>query len=193
MKTDKPVIFIDLEATGISPYKDRIVEIAMLKYFPDGSEEFFHSLVNPRQQIPPAAMAIHHITDEMIAQSPSFYLIAERVMAFSENCDMAGFGILKFDIPLLSAEFSRAGFFFSTEGRRIVDALTIYHKMEPRNLAAAYQFYCGKKLTGAHRAEADTRAAKDIFLAQLAHYPDFPQDMDSISAWCRAKMGAGRS
>ncbi|HVC08725.1 MAG TPA: 3'-5' exonuclease [Elusimicrobiota bacterium] len=193
MLIERPMVFLDLEATGISPYQDRIVEIAFLKRFPDGREDFFGSLINPQRPMPKESMAVHHITDEMVAQSPSFSQIAERAFLFLDNCDLGGFGIIKFDVPLLASEFSRSGFFFSTDGRRVVDALTIYHRMEPRNLEAAYRFYCGKTLDGAHRAEADTRAAAEVFRAQLARYEAVPKDLDDLSDWCRRHTGVRRS
>ncbi|MDE2314353.1 MAG: 3'-5' exonuclease [Elusimicrobia bacterium] len=193
MRIERPIVFLDLEATGISPYQDRIVEIAFLKRFPDGREEFFGSLVNPQQPIPKAAMAVHRITDEMVAQSPAFAQLAADAFKFLENCDLGGFGILKYDVPLLSSEFSRAGYFFSTDGRRMVDALTIYHKMEPRTLEAAYRFYCGKTLESAHRAEADARASAEVFRAQLGRYEAIPKDLGELSEWCLRRAGLRRS
>ncbi len=192
MNIDKPIVFLDLEATGISPYQDRIVEIALLKRLPGGKEEAFSSLVNPQRPIPPESTSVHHITDGMVAQSPIFSELAPRLFSFLDNCDLGGFGILRYDVPLLTSEFSRAGFFFSTDSRRVIDALTIFHKMEPRTLQAAYKFYCGKTLDGAHRAQADASAAAQVFEAQVSRYENLPKGMDALSEWCRRQSQGAR-
>lgn len=184
---DKPVVFFDLEATGTSVLEDRIVDIALLRLSPDGREEIFSALINPGMPIPPETSAIHHITDDMVRGEPSFKDLAPKILDFIGGADLGGFGILKYDIPMLSAEFKRAGFLFSVDGRRLVDALHIFHKMEPRNLSAAYKFYCGKALSDAHRAEPDARASAAVFWAELERYPELPKDMAGLSAYCQAR------
>lgn len=187
MKQDKNLVFFDLEATGVAAHDDRIVDIALIKRSPEGAEESFSSLVNPGMPIPRETIAVHHITDEMVKDAPAFKELAPRVLAFIGDADLGGFGIIKFDIPMLQAELKRAGYDLLLEGRRIVDALTIYHRMERRNLGAAYQFYCNKSLPDAHRAEPDARAAGEVFWAQLARYQALPQDIAGISVFCTAR------
>ncbi len=182
---DRPLVFFDLEATGISTENDRIVDIAMIKKLPDGSDVVFTSLVHPGMPIPREASAVHHITDDMVANAPYFKELAPRVLDFLQGCDLGGFNAAKFDIPMLQAEMKRNGFEFSLEGRRIVDAQVIYHKMERRTLAAAYQFYCGKPLPDAHRAEPDARASLEVFWSQLSRYPELPKTMDGLVDFCR--------
>ena len=183
----KAVVFFDLEATGTAPERDRIVEIALLRREPDGQEQAFSSLVDPGISIPPEATAIHRITDEMVRGQPRFVQVASKFLDFIGDCDLAGFGIARYDIPLLQAEFKRVGRIFPVEGRAVVDTLAIYHRLEPRNLSAAYKFYCGQALEGAHRAEADVKAASAVLWAQLQRYPQLPQDLDGLSAFCRAR------
>lgn len=184
---DKAVIFFDLETTGVAPTEDRIIDIALIAHLPDGSEKSFSSLVDPQKVIPPEAVAIHHITDEMVRGQPTFAELAPKLLEFIGDADLGGFGIVKFDVPMLLAEFKRAGFPFSMENRRVVDALTIFHRMEPRNLSAAYKFYCQKNIDGAHRAEPDARASSEVFWAQLKHYPQLPQEMSALSAYCNQR------
>ena len=186
IKLQKAVVFFDLEATGTSPERDRIVEVALLRREPDGTEKTFSSLVNPGMPIPPEAIAIHKITDEMVQGQPSFVQVAARLMDFIGDADLSGFGIARYDIPLLQAEFKRVGLAFPLEGRAVVDALAIYHRQEPRNLAAAYKFYCGQSLDGAHRAEADVKASSAVLWAQLERYAQLPRDMEGLSVFCRA-------
>jgi len=190
MKTDRALIFFDLEATGVSVSDDRIVDIAMIRKQPDGTQDSLTSLVNPGVPIPKEATAIHHITDAMVAGAPTIKELAPRIIEFMGEADLGGFNILKYDLPLLSAEFRRAGYELILEGRRIADAFAIFQKMEPRNLTAAYKIYCGKPLENAHRAEADARASFEIFEAQLGHYPALPQDIAGISAFCMAARDA---
>lgn len=181
---ERPIVFFDLETTGVSPVDDRIIDIALLRRDPGGNEEAFSSLVDPGMPIPLESTAIHHITDEMVRGQPSFRDLSPRLLEFIGQADLGGFGVSRFDIPMLVGEFKRAGCAFSLEGRRVVDALQIYHKMEPRNLSAAYRFYCGKTLQGAHRAEADAKAAQEVFFAQLQRYQELPRDMEGLSAFC---------
>jgi len=191
IKQDRTLVFFDLEATGISPLEDRIVDIAMIRRKPDGSEDSFCSLVNPGVPIPREATAIHHITDEMVAGAPTIKELVPKILEFAEGADFGGFNILKYDLPMITAEFKRAGFELSLEGRRLVDAFFIFQRMEPRNLTAAYKLYCGKPLENAHRAEADARASFEIFDAQLARYAALPQEMGALSAFCMARDAKG--
>lgn len=185
---DKPLVFFDLEATGVSPTDDRIVDIAMIRLEADGSEKTFSSLVDPGMTIPREAVAIHHITDEMVRGKPPFKELAPKVLEFIEGADLGGFGVLKYDIPMLQSELRRAGLaLLKLEGRRIVDALHIFHKKEPRTLSAAYRLYCGKPLPDAHRAEPDARAASEVFFAELERYPDLPRDLKGLSDYCLSR------
>ncbi len=166
----KPLIVFDLEATGINIGSDRIVEVAMLKIFPDGHEEFRRHLINPTIPMPAVVVAIHGITDEMVKNEPTFKEIAHILNAFIGNSDLSGFNSIKYDIPLLVEEFLRAGVEFEVKNRRIIDVQNIFHKMEPRTLKAAYKFYCNTELINAHSAEADTRATFEVLKAQLQRY-----------------------
>ena len=170
LSLDRPLAFFDLETTGLDISKAKIVEISILKVFPDGSEEEYYSLVNPCCPIPADAVNIHGITDEKVKDKPAFSGIADDVIHFLEGCDIAGFNSNRYDIPLLSEEFLKAQKEFSMEGRRTVDVQVIFHKMEPRNLAAAYKFYCNRELENAHSALVDTRATYEILQAQLDRY-----------------------
>jgi DNA polymerase III subunit epsilon len=166
----RPLAFFDIETTGVMIGRDRIVEICIIKISPDAEEEVYTQRINPGMPIPPQVIAIHGITDEDVKDCPSFADIAPQLARFLENCDLAGYNSNKFDIPLLVEEFLRAGVEFSVTDRKFVDVQNIFHRMEPRNLRAAYKFYCGKEIVNAHSAEADTRATYEILLAQLDKY-----------------------
>ena len=166
----KPLIFIDLEATGLSIGSDRIVEISLLKVNPDNSVEVKTERVNPEMPIPEIVSKIHGIYEKDILQSKTFKDLAPELLRFIGNADFAGFNSNKFDIPMLAEEFLRVEADFDLEGRRLVDVQNIFHFMEPRNLSAAYKFYCGKALENAHSAEADVTATYEIFKAQLEKY-----------------------
>jgi DNA polymerase III subunit epsilon len=178
---ERSLAFFDLETTGTSPSSDRIVEIAIVVVQVDGGRESFVRRVHPGCPIPPDATAIHGISDADVASAPGFREIAPRVVGLLEGCDLAGFNVLSYDLPLLQAEFDRADVSFSSEGRRIVDAQRIYHRKEPRNLAAAVRFYTGEELAGAHGAEADTLATLEVLDAQIARYPDLPRDVEGLA------------
>jgi DNA polymerase-3 subunit epsilon len=184
---DRPLVFFDLEATGVSPENDRIVDVALVKRLPSGEDLVFTSLVNPGMPIPREAVAVHHISDEMVAAAPSLRELAPRLLEFIGDADLGGFNVTRFDVPMLQAELKRAGYELKMEGRRVLDAQTIYHKMERRTLAAAYQFYCKKPLPDAHRAEPDARASLEVFFAQTGHYKELPQTMDGLHEFCSAK------
>jgi DNA polymerase III subunit epsilon len=166
----RPIAFFDLETTGIKVATDRIVEICIHRINPDGLTKTKTLRINPEMPIPPEVTAIHGITDEDVKDAPKFREVAHDLAQFLENCDLAGFNSNHFDIPLIVEEFLRAGVDFETKGRRFVDVQNIFHKMEPRNLYAAYKFYCDKDLSNAHSAEADTLATYEILKAQLDRY-----------------------
>jgi DNA polymerase-3 subunit epsilon len=166
----RPLAFLDLETTGIKVATDRIVEICILKASPDGTSKIKTMRINPEMPIPPEVTAIHGITDEDVKDCPKFRQVAAELAQFLEGCDLAGFNSNHFDIPLLVEEFLRTETDFDLKGRRFVDIQNIFHKMEPRNLSAAYKFYCNKDLVNAHSAEADTVATYEILKAQLDRY-----------------------
>lgn len=170
LNLSKPIVFLDLETTGVKVATDRIVEIAMLKIMPDDTQEFYLTKINPGIPIPPIVTKIHGISDEDVKDSPSFKDIAHKLHQFIGNSDLAGYNSNKFDIPLLFEEFLRANINFEIKGRRLVDVQNIFHKMEQRTLSAAYRFYCNKEHTDAHTAESDTRATYEILLAQIEKY-----------------------
>ena len=178
-----PLVFFDLETTGINISKDRIVEISFLKVYPNGKEESKTRRINPEISIPPEATAIHGITDEDVKNCPTFKQIAKSLAAHLEGCDLAGFNSNRFDIPLLAEEFLRAEVDFDMKKRKFVDVQTIFHKMEQRTLAAAYIFYCKKELEKAHSAEVDTRATYEVLQAQLDHYPELKNDIQFLSGF----------
>lgn len=181
LKLHKPLCVFDLETTGVQVAKDRIVEISILKVNPDASRESKTWLVNPGMPIPPETSAIHGITDEKVKDAPTFKEIASKVMDMITGTDLGGFNSNRFDVPLLAEELLRAGFDFDLNKFKLVDAQTIFHKMEPRNLTAAYQFYCKKELVNAHSAEADVLATFEVLDAQVGHYDDLPNDIASLS------------
>lgn len=186
LNLSRPLVFFDLETTGVNPLSDRIVEISCVKVLPDGTNRPWSTRINPGIPIPPQSTAVHHITDEDVKDAPSFASIAKTLKKCFDDCDIAGFNSNKFDIPMLMAEFQRAGEEFSIQGRRLIDVQTIYHRMEQRTLSAAYKFYCGKDLEGAHSALADTMATYEVLMAQLDRYPateEFGNDMEKLAAF----------
>jgi DNA polymerase-3 subunit epsilon len=165
-----PIVFLDLETTGLDPAKDRIVEISLVKVMPDGSREVKTRRLNPQMPIPAAASAVHHITDDDVRDCPTFREVARSLAAWIEGADLAGYNSNKFDIPVLAEEFLRAGVDVDLKKRKAVDVQNIFHRMEQRTLVAAYKFYCGKELDAAHSAEADTLATLEVLEAQLEMY-----------------------
>lgn len=185
----RPLVFFDLETTGTSITRDRIVEISYIKVFPDGTTEEKCRRINPEMHIPEASTAIHHITDDDVKDAPAFRQIAVSLNEQLEDCDIAGYNSNKFDVPLLVEEFARAGVNFQIAGRRFVDVQNIFHKMEQRTLVAAYRFYCGKELTDAHSALADTRATYEVLLGQLDRYAELCNDVERLADFSRAGRG----
>ncbi|HAC22731.1 MAG TPA: DNA polymerase III subunit epsilon [Porphyromonadaceae bacterium] len=176
-----PIVFFDLETTGINISKDRIVEISYLKVYPNGDEEIKTRRVNPEMPIPAEATAVHGITDDDVAECPTFKTLAKSLATQIEGCDLAGYNSNRFDIPLLAEEFLRAGVDIDLSKRKFVDVQTIFHKLEQRTLSAAYKFYCDKTLEDAHSAEADTRATYEILKSQLDRYPELQNDVNFLS------------
>jgi DNA polymerase-3 subunit epsilon len=187
----KPLIFFDLETTGVNALEDRIVELSYIKVNPDGREESATMRMNPGRHIPEETTKIHGITDEDVAGEKTFAELAEKLLKIFTGCDIAGYNSNKFDIPLLMAEFDRAGYQFNMEDCRLIDVQTIFHKMEPRTLVAAYKYYCSKDLTAAHSAAADTRATYEVLKAQLDLYADkLPNDVDKLAEFSRQRKTA---
>lgn len=197
---ERPLVFFDLEATGVNILNDRIVEISVVKIFPDGRREVKTRRINPEMHIPEEASAIHGIYDKDVANEPTFRAISKNFFIYLEDCDLGGYNITKFDIPMLTREFSRAGLTFTTANRRIIDAYNIFCRMEPRNLSAAYKFFCGKDMKDAHSAEADTLATVEIFEGEIKRYSqmareDYPEDiekwpetLDEFHTFCNQRM-----
>lgn len=176
-----PLVFFDLETTGINITRDRIVEISLLKIYPNGKEETKTRRINPQMPIPPESTAIHGITDEDVKDCPTFKQVAKSLADLLEGCDMAGFNSSRFDVPILAEEFLRAGVDFDTSKRKFVDVQIIFHKKEQRTLEAAYEFYCNKQLVNAHSAEADAIATYEVLKSQLDRYPDLENDIETLS------------
>lgn len=187
LKLNKPICFFDLETTGIDIGKDRIVEISIFKVYPNGNKESKTWLVNPTIPIPAQTTAVHGITDEKVANEPTFNELATQVYNMIKDSDLGGFNSDRFDIPLLAEELLRAGVDFDMKNRVSVDVQTIFHKKEERTLSAAYKFYCGQSLENAHSAEADTMATYEILKAQLERYDDLDNDIKSLSEFSTRK------
>jgi DNA polymerase-3 subunit epsilon len=181
----KPLVFFDLETTGLLMELDRIIEIGLVKFNPDGTTFRLTQRFNPGIRIPVESSAIHGLVNEDLDQEPRFVDLAPRLFEIFTDADLGGFALHRLDIPLLTKEFERAGFAFSMEGRRIVDVSIIFREKERRDLRTAYHFYCGKDLVGAHGAQADNDATYDVLLAQLERYPDLPRDVAGLHAFCR--------
>lgn len=179
----KPIIFFDLETTGLNLTHDRIVEISYIKVLPNGTEERRTYRVNPEMHIPEESTEIHHITDGDVASEPTFKQIGKMIAQVFTGCDIAGFNSNRFDIPMLDQEFQRADVDFDFSKARFVDVQTIFHKKEPRNLVAAYKYYCGKELTDKHAAHADIQATYEVLIAQLERYDDLPTDVDKLAEY----------
>ncbi|MBI3998157.1 MAG: 3'-5' exonuclease [Armatimonadetes bacterium] len=179
----RPIVFIDLETTGVNHAADRIIELSMIKVHPDGRREVLTRRVNPGIPIPPESTRFHGITDVDVAIAPPFAQVAPEVLAFIGDVDLAGFNIFRFDLPMLHRELSLAGQRLDMTGRAVVDAQVIYHRKVPRDLSAAYRFYCGKELERAHRAEADIEACLEVLDAQLATYPDLPRTPQELAGY----------
>ena len=182
LNLQRPIVFFDLETTGVQITRDRIVEISILKISPDGERETKTRRINPEMPIPAEASAVHGITDADVADCPTFAQVARSLYTWLEGCDIAGFNSNRFDVPMLVEEFLRAGVAVDFDDRHFIDVQTIFHKMERRTLEAAYKFYCDKTLENAHSAEADTLATFEVLEAQLDRYPeDLKNDIPALA------------
>lgn len=182
----RPIIFFDLETTGLDIAKDRIVELCYIRVEPNGNEEARSMRINPEMHIPEVASSVHGITDDDVKDCPTFADVAPQLAATFEGCDLAGFNSNRFDLPLLAEEFMKAGVNIDLSHVQAIDVQNIYHKLEKRTLAAAYKFYCGRDLENAHSALADTQATYEVLQAQLDHYPnDLQNDVDFLAEFSR--------
>lgn len=182
----RPIIFFDLETTGLDIAKDRIVELCYIRVEPNGNEEARSMRINPEMHIPEVASSVHGITDDDVKDCPTFADVAPQLATTFEGCDLAGFNSNRFDLPLLAEEFMKAGVNIDLSHVQAIDVQNIYHKLEKRTLAAAYKFYCGRDLENAHSALADTQATYEVLQAQLGHYPnDLQNDVDFLAEFSR--------
>lgn len=184
LELDRPLAFFDLETTGTDPMRDKIVEIAVARIDPSGERQVRVRRINPERPIPPDATAVHGIRDEDVRDAPAFRQVARSFLEFLADADLAGFNIRRFDLPLLDREFRESGLDLALSGRRVVDAMTIFHRKEPRDLGAAVRFFLERDHEGAHGAESDVAATIDVLDAQLARYADLPRRVADLDAWC---------
>ncbi len=182
----RPLAIFDLETTGLNITKDRIVEIAIIKVHPNGSEEYFNKRINPDMPIPEETSLIHGIYDKDIENEPKFSEIADELVTFIGDADLAGYNSNKFDIPVLSEELLRVGNTFDVSNRKFVDVQNIFHKMEQRTLAAAYKFYCHEDFIQTHNALDDTRATWEVLKAQIEKYESLEKNINSLSDFSKA-------
>ena len=181
LRLERPIVFIDAETTGLNFRIDRIVDITLTKVHPDGREEINTILINPQMPIPAEATSIHGITNEDVAGKPTFDHYAKEILGFLKDCDMAGFNIDSFDIPLLREELNRAGLALEMGGTRTLDVKSLYHFLDPRDLSSAHKKYCKKELEGAHRSENDVKATIAVLNAQLDIHSDLPKTVEELS------------
>ncbi len=183
----RPIVFFDLETTGTDVAKDRIIEIALVRVHPDGARDSLVRRVNPGMPISPGAYAVHGISDEDVQHSPSFEAVAELIFSYFQDCDLSGYNITGFDLPLLAEEFLRVGITPDFSACYVLDAQQIFFKKEKRTLGAAVQFYCGRELQNAHSAEADTLAVIDILTGQLDRYEDLCGTVENLHHFCKTE------
>jgi DNA polymerase III subunit epsilon len=184
LNLERPLVVFDLETTGVNFQSDKIVEISVIKVMPDGTQQIKTRRINPEMPIPAEASAIHGIYDKDVENEPTFKDISKNLYLYLEDCDLSGYNLIKFDVPMLVAEFKRVGLDFEVKSRRLIDAFVIFRKMFPRSLTGAYKFFCGKELEGAHGAEADTLATLEVLAAQLDKYDELPKSMDELHDFC---------
>ncbi len=187
LKLERPLAVFDIESTGTNRRADRIIDLAIVKIWPDGHAENHSFRVNPGIPIPAEATEIHGISDADVKDCPPFREIAPRVLELLKDCDLGGYNILGFDVPLLIEEFTRVGIEFDEDNFRIVDAQRIYHKRVPRDLPAALHYYCNEMHLGAHDAMEDVRATIRVLEGQFDRYPDLPKDVDGLDAYCNPR------
>ncbi|MBO5832642.1 MAG: 3'-5' exonuclease [Alistipes sp.] len=195
LKLKRPIVFFDLETTGVDTATDRIVEISLVKIGVDGTKSVKTRRINPEMHIPEEATAVHGITDDDVKDEPTFRQIAKSLAQYIEGCDFGGFNSNRFDLPVLVEEFMRAGVDVDFRKRKFVDVQTIFHRKEQRTLVAAYKFYCDKDLENAHSAEADTLATYEVLEAQIERYPDIGDTVEKLAEFSSTGMSvdfAGR-
>lgn len=190
LELSRPLVFFDLETTGLDITLDRIVEIAMIRLNPDGTREEWVARVNPGRPISPEATAVHGICDEDVAYEPKFEALAPKVQELLKDADLAGYNSTRFDIPMLAEELLRAGYFFSLDEHRCVDVFNIFTKKEGRTLADAVRFYCDRELENAHSALADIRATIDVLQGQLKRYPDLQPEVSWLAEYSTQRRTA---
>ena len=183
LKLTRPLVFFDLETTGLDLAKDRIIELSYYKFYPNGSSESKTYRINPEQHISAESTQIHGITDDDVRDCPTFKQVAPEIVKAWEGCDMAGYNSNHFDIPMMAEELLRADVDFDLKKRNCIDAFVIFQKNEPRNLTAAYRFYCDKDLTAAQSADADTKATAEVLFAQLERYENLPDTVEDLAAY----------
>lgn len=184
MKLKRPLAIVDLETTGLIAGHDRVIEIAVLKIHPNGKRTRYRSRVNPEMRIPPEASMIHGIRDRDVKRKPTFENIVPKLIRVLQSCDLAGFNILRFDLPMLREEFRRVGKEFPWDSRRIIDACRIFHINEPRDLTAAYRYYCDGEHTGTHSALEDARVCWEVLRGQLSRYGHLPRSVELLDRYC---------
>lgn len=189
LNLDRPVAFFDLETTGTDVPTDRIVEISILKIFPDQKKSQLTRRVNPGIPIPPESTQIHGIADEDVAEEPTFEELSSEVYDFIFGCDLAGYNSNRFDIPILVEEFLRVGVDYDPRNVRHIDVQSVFHKMEQRTLSAAYKFYCNKTIENAHSAQSDVEATYEVLLAQLDRYDEIENDFDFLHEFSKRNNG----
>lgn len=190
MRLSRPLLFFDLETTGLDVGSDRIVEIAFLKWFPDGHTEEFETRVNPGIPIPAHVSEVHHIYDEDVAQAPSFADIADQVLELMRGCDLAGYNCLRFDIPLLAEELLRAGRSFNVDDYHCIDVMNIFLARMPRTLAGAMAYYCHGEVEDAHSALGDSKATMAVLQGQLRMYHDLPSSVEKLAEYSHVRQTA---
>ncbi len=187
LQLDRPLAVFDIESTGANRRLDRVIDLAIVKILPDGTRESHSFRVNPERPIPPESTEIHGIRDDDVKDCPTFKQVAKKVAETLADCDLAGYNVSGFDIPLLAEQFLRAGVPFDVESRRVLDVQRIFHKKVPRDLPAALQYYCGEMHLDAHDAMGDVEATLRVMTAQLRRYDDLPRDMDGLDAYCHPR------
>lgn len=185
LQLTRPLVCFDLETTGVDPASDRIVEVSVLRIDPDGTRAMRTRRINPERPIPAGATAVHGIRDEDVADAPTFCQVARGLHEWIGSADLTGFNVSRFDVPLLAREFRDCGLELDLTRRHVVDAMTIFHRMEPRDLSAATRFYLGREHCGAHSAEADVVASFEILEAQMSRYDELPESVEALDAWLR--------
>ena len=185
LELTRPIVVFDLETTGTDVATDRIVEISVLKLSPDGTRESKTRRINPERPIPAGASAVHGIYDADVRDCPTFRQVARALLDLIGDSDLAGFNVTRFDAPLLDRELRDCGLDLGLADRKIIDAMTIFHRMQPRDLSAAVRFYLDRDLDGAHSAEADVAATADVLFAQLERYEELPREVGQLDAWIR--------